>query len=141
MRCQICNQELSKFEQLIAYHDSSTYVCHGCCADLCDIDMFDFTENHAPWKIALKIFFGAICIFSCFYASSFSVAIINILLGLALIAWAVVPIISEKMKCDSTVARYLKEQNKFDNRAFRCQVCGAIAHGDTCEYCGAPFVN
>ena len=72
----------------------------------------------------------------------------GIIIGLALIAWGVVPYIIawREYKEDerdrlAAEARRRAEEERIANAPHKCPSCGATAHGNECEYCGAPLTQ
>ena len=70
----------------------------------------------------------------------------GIIIGLALIAWGVLPYILawREMKEDERdfqKAEELRraEQERLAHAPKKCPNCGATTHGAACEYCGAPL--
>ncbi|MBE6473487.1 MAG: hypothetical protein E7Z99_07975 [Coriobacteriaceae bacterium] len=71
---------------------------------------------------------------------------VGVILGLALIAWGVVPYVigwreakeDEKERAEAE-ARRLAEEERIAHAPHKCPNCGATAHGAECEYCGAPL--
>ena len=71
---------------------------------------------------------------------------IGVIIGVALIAWGVIPYIiawheykeDEKTRLDAE-ARQRAEAERIANAPHKCPNCGATAHGSECEYCGSPL--
>ena len=95
-----------------------------------------------------KIAFGALFLLSGLttdWASDETGAMLmSILLGLALIAWGLVPRLKAKKKLAEAAAQAeaarQAEQQRLLNEPKLCPACGATTKGKCCEYCGT-FLN
>ena len=95
-----------------------------------------------------KIAFGALFLLSgltTVWASDETGAMLmSILLGLALIAWGLVPRLKAKKKLAEAAAQAeaarQAEQQRLLNEPKLCPACGATTKGKCCEYCGT-FLN
>ena len=70
----------------------------------------------------------------------------GIIIGLALIAWGVLPYIIAWREMKEDERNFQKaeearraEQERLANVPKKCPNCGATTHGTACEYCGAPL--
>lgn len=77
------------------------------------------------------------------YGEDLGPMLISILIGLALIAWGVVPWLTAKKKreaaaANAEAARQAAEQRRL-NEPKVCPACGATTKGLRCEYCGTPL--
>ena len=137
--CSICGQPLSLFERIVAYRKNDTYVCHGCCENICRKDGYTPFANFRTGRFAAKLIFGVLFVFSMPGQESLGSALVALVLGGALIAWALVPVMLEKSRVDSIVALAVIDKTVQDNTRHKCSNCGAVGTGRFCEYCGAPF--
>ncbi len=69
--------------------------------------------------------------------------LMSIILGLALIAWGLIPLLSAKKKlaaaeAQARAAREAEEYRRM-NAPKVCRACGATTKGIVCEYCGTPL--
>ena len=94
-----------------------------------------------------KLIIGALFFFACIGADmEIGARLFGIVIGLGLIAWAVLPRIMpkylEKKKEKDAAARQAAEaataEVKRLNTPWKCPSCGAMTKGDACEYCGTP---
>ena len=69
--------------------------------------------------------------------------VFSIIIGLALIAWAVIPLLMAKKKQEAAAANAEAERKAEEYRRLnepkRCPACGAATKGICCEYCGSPL--
>ena len=69
--------------------------------------------------------------------------LISILVGLALIAWGLVPWLNAKKKREAAAAKAEAERQAAEYRRLNepkiCPACGAATKGIQCEYCGTPL--
>lgn len=105
---------------------------------------FSGVKKQKPWAFILKLFFGVAFICSCIGADMEAGArILGIVVGLALIAWALFPFYKAKKAIDAAKQR---QQAEIDRQAaeeaaelekpWTCPACGAKTKGTACEYCG-----
>ena len=90
-----------------------------------------------------KIAVGVVFFFMGFTMDSFGSAIVGIVIGLALIAWGLLPWLlprlKEKKEADAAAAAARAEAERLANEPKICPACGAHTKGQKCEYCGAPL--
>ena len=90
-----------------------------------------------------KIAVGLLFFFIGFTMDSFGSAITGIVLGLALIAWGLLPWLMPRLKAkkeaEAEAARQAAEAERLANAPKICPACGAHTKGQKCEYCGAPL--
>ena len=90
-----------------------------------------------------KIAVGLLFFFIGFTMDSFGSAITGIVLGLALIAWGLLPWLMPRLKAkkeaEAEAARLSAEAERLANAPKICPACGAHTKGQKCEYCGAPL--
>ena len=137
--CYICHQELSALERVIAFKQDDVYVCHGCCDNLCRKAGTAPFENFSLGKFLAKLLFGFLCIFSITTSDDIGASAMLVIIGLALIAWALVPQWLEKTRCDSLVAQVVSKKAEEAEALHTCKACGGISSGKYCAYCGKPF--
>ena len=69
--------------------------------------------------------------------------LISIVLGLGLIAWGLIPLLSAKKKLAAAEAQARAAQEAEEYRRMNepkvCPACGATTKGTVCEYCGTPL--
>lgn len=107
---------------------------------------FSGVKKQKPWALILKLFFGVLSIVSCIGADMEAGArILGIVVGLALIAWALYPFCMAKRALDQAkkrqqeeIARQAAEEEAIRNAPWTCPACGGKTKGDACEYCGTP---
>jgi len=91
----------------------------------------------------LKIAIGIICVISAFMTGTVGAALTGIVIGLALIAWGLLPWLlprlKEKKEAEAAAAAARAEEERLANLPKICPSCGAHTKGQTCEYCGAPL--
>ena len=73
---------------------------------------------------------------------------IGIILGLALIAWAVLPYIGWKKRHKAVIEEIEREEQEIaemkaalKNKPRKCPNCGATTKGTVCEYCGSALTD
>ena len=90
-----------------------------------------------------KIAVGAMFFFIGFTMDSFGSAITGIVIGLALIAWGLLPWLMPRLKAkkeaEAAAAAARAEAERLANIPKICPACGAHTKGAACEYCGAPL--
>ena len=90
-----------------------------------------------------KIVFGVLFIVTSFSMDSASSTIIGIVIGLALLAWGLLPWLLPRLKAkkeaDAAAAAAAAEAERLANEPKVCPVCGAHTKGEKCEYCGSPL--
>ena len=92
MQCRICNRELNRFEQAIAYRAKDVVVCRGCCSNIYEANGMKPLKDLVPWKFALKVFFGIGFVLSVPGQASVGSAFVALAFGAGLLAWAILPI-------------------------------------------------
>ena len=116
-------------------------------------DFSDISVGGTIAKIAFGLMFIAVSIFPGDEPLEAGAVAVGIILGLALVAWGVVPYIiawnsmkkSEKKIQQIEDDRRAEEEwqrkqiERAENAPHHCPNCGANAHGRECEYCGAPL--
>ena len=69
--------------------------------------------------------------------------IFSILVGLALIAWGLIPWLTAKKKREAAAVKAEAERRAAEERRLNepklCPACGATTKGLQCEYCGRPL--
>ena len=65
--------------------------------------------------------------------------IVGIVIGVALIAWGLLPYLKAKNAKDSAAAQAAAVAFELKNAPKKCPACGAMTKGDVCEYCGAAL--
>ena len=103
-------------------------------------------------KMIAKIAAGLFIIASMFSGNDvqFSTVAVGLVVGLALIAWAIVPYLAEKKRekamqdrlaaTEEKRRRELEAQLKAEaEKPKYCSKCGATTKGKVCEYCGSPL--
>ena len=84
-----------------------------------------------------KIAVGALFIVSPLTTGEASTIVTGLIIGLALIAWGLLPYIKAKRtKRENVDAQFEKMQTEA-NAAKVCKACGATTKGLYCEYCGS----
>ena len=99
-----------------------------------------------------KIAFGALFVISGlttdwrgddYTADPIGSMLLSIVIGLALIAWGVVPWWKAKRQREEDAARAEAERKAAEARRLNapklCPACGATTRGECCEYCGTPL--
>ena len=90
-----------------------------------------------------KIAVGLLFVISAFATGSFGAVLTGIVIGLALIAWGLLPWLlprlKEKKEAEAAAAAARAEEERLANLPKICPACGAHTKGQTCEYCGAPL--
>lgn len=127
------------FERAMAYRNGDTYVCSTCCESLCaDAGQYPL-RRFSSVGFGVKLFFGLLFGTSVVYQDSVGTKLMALVIGGALLAWAIVPVLSWRSKRDALVARVLSNREAKQNATKICKNCGGISHGSVCEYCGAPL--
>ena len=139
MNCSICRQELNAVERFTSYHTGDVYVCHGCCESICNDERIYPYEEIVAWQVIVKSFFGLVFLGAAPNHDEIALGVVSAIIGIALIAWGFIPILREKSRVDSTVARSVARKAERDEARHRCKHCGGVSSGKFCEYCGAPF--
>ena len=109
--------------------------------------------DHSLGKMIAKIAFGLFCILAMFRGEQEGATIAaGAVIGLAFIAWGIVPWLSTRRNQKLYEERRAKkEQAELDRieaqkkaeaeRPKTCSHCGAATKGNVCEYCGSPLDN
>lgn len=86
-----------------------------------------------------KIAIGALFVVSAFRTDSASSVLVGIIIGLALIAWGVLPWLKVRQAKSAADREIIDQEAAASAELKMCQHCGAVSSGDTCEYCGMPL--
>lgn len=89
-----------------------------------------------PGAMIAKIAIGLMFFFVSFGMEDASSVVIGLVIGLALIAWGLLPWLLPRLKEKKAEAAAAEAAAK---EAKLCPYCGAPTKGDTCEYCGSPL--
>ena len=140
VECGVCGRSLGLLEQRLSYKQDGTSVCPACYSRICAEGGIS-TRFKVPTvgKTAAKLLFGVLFVATCPGQSSVGAGITAIVIGFALIAWALVPVWWYRTNCDAVVAQKLGEANEASSRRIRCRACGGVSSGPSCEYCGSPL--
>ena len=69
--------------------------------------------------------------------------LLSVIIGIALIAWGLVPWLNAKKKREAAAAKAEAERRAEEERRMNepkvCPACGATTKGILCEYCGTPL--
>ena len=149
--CQNCGKQFDASKGGYYNSQSRRYTCKSCGAKLkkerkeIQADQREARTGMLQSQGAMiaKIVIGAIFIISAFTTGSVGPTILGIVIGLALIAWGVLPwYLPKKAAADAekkAAAEAVAAEEQRLNKPKICPACGAKTKGDECEYCGAPL--
>ena len=145
--CQECGRQFDASKGGYYNKTSRRYTCKSCASKIKkDIKTAEADEREAKTgmrqstgAMIAKIAVGVIFIISGFSAGGVGPALVGIVIGLALIAWGLLPWYKAKKAAAEDAAREAAEEEKRRNAPKKCPACGAMTKGDACEYCGAPL--
>lgn len=90
-----------------------------------------------------KIAVGALFFFVAFTMDSAGSVIVGLVIGLALIAWGLLPWLLPRLQAkkdaEAEAAAARAEAERLANEPKICPACGAHTKGEKCEYCGSPL--
>ena len=90
-----------------------------------------------------KIAVGALFFFVAFTMDSAGSVIVGLVIGLALIAWGLLPWLLPRLRAkkdaEAEAAAARAEAERLANEPKICPACGAHTKGEKCEYCGSPL--
>ena len=90
-----------------------------------------------------KIAVGALFFFVAFTMDSAGSVIVGLVIGLALIAWGLLPWLLPRLQAKKAAAAEAAaaraEAERLANEPKVCPACGAHTKGEKCEYCGSPL--
>ncbi len=125
------------------YYQNSTgrYVCKTCVKT---VNNASVRKHQSTGAMIAKIAFGAMFIATGFTAakeeeSPLTFLLVSLIIGIALIAWALVPYFQEKKVRQQEMLEEISEQQEEYNAPKTCKSCGATGTGDVCEYCGRHY--
>lgn len=124
------------------YYENSTgrYTCKTCAKT---VNTVPVQKRQSTGAMIAKIAFGALFIATSFSAndaeSPITFFMTALIIGGALIAWALVPYFQEKKAAKQEALDQLMEMQEEFNAPKTCESCGATGTGDVCEYCGRHF--
>ena len=135
------------------YYDkvSRRYTCKSCGAKLkkeqraVEADRREASTGmrQSTGAMIAKIAVGVIFIISAFMTGTVAATLLGIVIGLALIAWALLPWYKVKKDAADKAKREAAEaaaaEEKRLNAPKMCPACGAHTKGEICEYCGAKL--
>lgn len=140
----ICKECGRQFDASFGAHydkKSRRYTCPNC---------FRAKNNktiwfgQAPWAFILKAFMCFTFVLTAFSPDKakegwFSTSVIAMIIGLAFLAWLIIPAIKVKKAEADAEAEYHETMKRIDNSVSICPHCGARTKGTVCEYCGSPL--
>lgn len=134
------------------YYDkiSGRYTCKSCGKKIAgDARERSTGMRQSKGAMIAKLAFGAIFVISAFgafaeglkesVATAIGSLLVGLVLGAALIAWALLPYFKAKKDREAAAARAAAKDFARRNAPKKCPACGAMTKGDNCEYCGAPL--
>lgn len=135
-----------------AHYDPQTrrYTCKSCVKKYNgDVRERQTGMRQSKGAMIAKLAFGAIFVISAFgafaeglkesVATAIGSLLVGLVLGAALIAWALLPYFKAKKDREAAAARAAAEDFARRNAPKKCPACGAMTKGENCEYCGAPL--
>ena len=142
--CQLCGRQFDANKG--GYYDAASrrYTCKNCGkAHNRTLKESEADKREArtgmrqkPGAMIAKIAVGLMFIFVSFGMEDASGVVIGLVIGLALIAWGLLPWLLPRLKekkAETAAAEAAAKEAKV------CPYCGAPTKGDTCEYCGSPL--
>lgn len=142
--CQECGRQFDAAKG--GYYNSATrrYTCKSCGKRLkADAREGATGMRQSTGAMIAKIAVGVLFIISAFATGTVGATLTGIVIGLALIAWGLLPWYKiKKAEQDAAAeARAAEEAAAFAraNAPKTCPACGAKTKGETCEYCGSPL--
>lgn len=140
--CGICGRALGTLERRLSYGRDGARMCRACCDRICaEAGVASRIKASTAGKTAVKLLFGILFVATCPGQSSIGAGITAIVIGAALIAWALVPAWWYRTNCDAVVACELGRKTASASETRRCGACGGVSSGGTCDYCGSPLDN
>lgn len=156
--CGRCGKTIDADKE--GYYDKSLqrWICHTCAKAILEEQKQRKIENagkpdlsgvkkQKPIALILKLVFGVIFVCVCFSKDmELGARILALVVGLALIGWALLPfyktrkaILAAQQRQQAEIDRQAAEAERLANAPKICPACGAKTKGDACEYCGTPL--
>ena len=140
--CQVCGRQFDENIEGAYYNkDSRRYICQDCIRKQRESAPSRKKQGHGA--MIAKIAVGVIFIISAFMTGTVGATLVGIILGLALIAWGLLPWLlprlNEKKAAAAAEAARAAEAERIANEPKVCPACGAHTKGNVCEYCGEPL--
>ena len=151
--CHACGQMFDTFRG--GYYNAATaqYTCRKCGRGNSSARGMRIGMRQTVVGMVLKILFGALFFSICMSPAEgtewdISYFLVCVVLGAALIAWAVIPWLKARreqqslIEQDDKVAAEREALRRKTTRAARpkvCPGCGATSTGTVCEYCGTAL--
>ena len=149
--CQYCGKQFDANKGGYYNSTSRRYTCKSC-GSKAKKEQKEYEADKREAKTGMrqsmgamiaKIAVGVVFFFIGFTMDSFGSAIIGIVIGLALIAWGLLPWLMPRLKAkkdaEAEAAKLAAEAERIANAPKICPACGAHTKGQKCEYCGAPL--
>ena len=150
--CQFCGRQFDANKGGYYNSTSRRYTCKSCGKKNkkerknyeADVREEKTGMRQSMGAMIAKIAIGLICIISCLSGQmEFAARLLGIVVGLALIAWGLLPWLMPRLKAkkeaEAEAARQAAEAERLANAPKVCPACGAHTKGQKCEYCGAPL--
>lgn len=124
------------------YYTNSTgrYTCKTCAKTVNNVSV---RKPQTTGAMIAKIAVGFMFIATAFSANEtdtpLTFFLTALIIGGALITWALVLYFQEKKAAKQEVLDQLAEMQEEFNAPKTCESCGATGTGDVCEYCGRPY--
>ena len=146
--CRRCGKQFDADTDPGALYDRSRkeYVCSNC-ARAMESRNFRANRGRNPsvGGTIAKAFFALMFLIVAFDMEETGETLMAVVIGLALLAWAVLPWLRRK-RAEQQAAREWEADRRAVTAALRrernapwtCESCGATTKGDRCEYCGSP---
>lgn len=142
--CQECGKQFDAAHG--GYYNSATrrYTCKSCGKRLkADARESATGMRQSSGAMIVKIAVGVLFIIAAFSTGSVGGTLTGIVVGLALIAWGLLPWwkVKKAEKDEADRIRAAQEAEAFAraNEPKVCPACGAKTKGEKCEYCGSPL--
>jgi len=149
--CQYCGRQFDANKGGYYNSTSRRYTCKSC-GKRAKKEEKEYQADKREAKTGMrqslgamiaKIAIGAIFFFASFGTGSAGGVITGMIVGLALIAWGLLPWLMPRLKAkqeaDAQAAAAAAEAERLANAPKICPACGAHTKGQKCEYCGAPL--
>ena len=145
--CQLCGRQFDANKG--GYYDAASrrYTCKSCgkahnkAVRSREADQREAATGMRQTQGAMiaKIAVGVICIVSAFGTGTSGATLVGIVVGLALIAWGLLPWWKVKKAEKAAAAAAAAEARAKIEEKKICPACGALSSGEICEYCGTPL--
>lgn len=142
--CQFCGKQFDANRGGYYNSKSRRYTCKSCGKQVKSDQREAATGmRQSMGAMIAKIAVGVLFFCVAFTTGSAGAVITGIVIGLALIAWGLLPWLLSRLKAKKELASVdaarAAEEERAANAPKVCPACGANTKGTVCEYCGAKL--